>query len=82
MNTARTLLFIAAGLVGACAGKSDKPPAENPDGPQACTKEAKICPDGTTVGRTGPNCEFAPCPEPAGETAGGETPTPAEPPAP
>ncbi len=26
-----------------------------------CTKEAKICPDGTTVGRTGPNCEFAPC---------------------
>ncbi len=32
----------------------------------ACTMEAKICPDGTGVGRTGPNCEFAPCP---GETA-------------
>jgi hypothetical protein len=28
-----------------------------------CTLEAKICPDGTTVGRTGPNCEFALCPE-------------------
>ncbi len=28
----------------------------------ACTMEAKICPDGTGVGRTGPNCEFAPCP--------------------
>lgn len=28
----------------------------------ACTAEAKICPDGTSVGRTGPNCEFAPCP--------------------
>ncbi len=27
-----------------------------------CTQEAKICPDGTGVGRTGPNCEFAPCP--------------------
>lgn len=27
----------------------------------ACTLEAKICPDGTSVGRTGPNCEFAPC---------------------
>jgi hypothetical protein len=27
-----------------------------------CTKEAKVCPDGTTVGRTGPNCEFASCP--------------------
>lgn len=29
-----------------------------------CTEEAKVCPDGTTVGRTGPNCEFAPCPSP------------------
>lgn len=28
---------------------------------QACTQEAKICPDGSTVSRTGPNCEFAPC---------------------
>lgn len=30
----------------------------------ACTMEAKICPDGTAVGRQGPNCEFAPCPQP------------------
>ncbi|HSB47118.1 MAG TPA: hypothetical protein VLD37_03825 [Candidatus Bilamarchaeum sp.] len=29
---------------------------------KACTQEAKVCPDGSTVGRTGPNCEFAPCP--------------------
>lgn len=29
----------------------------------ACTMEAKICPDGSAVGRSGPNCEFAPCPE-------------------
>ena len=28
----------------------------------ACTMEAKICPDGSAVGRTGPTCEFAPCP--------------------
>lgn len=28
----------------------------------ACTMEAKVCPDGSAVGRTGPNCEFAPCP--------------------
>lgn len=27
-----------------------------------CTMEAKICPDGSGVGRKGPNCEFAPCP--------------------
>lgn len=29
---------------------------------RACTQEAKLCPDGTAVGRTGPNCEFAKCP--------------------
>lgn len=28
----------------------------------ACTMEAKQCPDGSYVGRVGPNCEFAPCP--------------------
>ena len=27
----------------------------------ACTQEAKLCPDGSYVGRTGPNCEFTPC---------------------
>ncbi len=31
-------------------------------GPVACTLDAKICPDGTAVGRIAPNCEFAPCP--------------------
>ena len=31
--------------------------------PIACTEEAKLCPDGSAVGRTGPNCEFASCPE-------------------
>lgn len=30
--------------------------------PIACTMEAKICPDGSAVGRTGPQCEFAECP--------------------
>ena len=29
---------------------------------RACTMEAKLCPDGSAVGRTGPNCEFAACP--------------------
>ncbi len=32
---------------------------------QACTMEAMVCPDGSAVGRTGPNCAFAPCPTPA-----------------
>jgi len=33
-----------------------------PKGPAACTQEAKLCPDGSYVGRTGPDCEFAACP--------------------
>jgi len=35
-----------------------------PAGHAACTLEAKICPDGTSVGRTGPNCAFAACAAP------------------
>ncbi|MDO8492981.1 MAG: Gmad2 immunoglobulin-like domain-containing protein [bacterium] len=38
------------------------PPLPTPPPMRACTMEAKICPDGSAVGRTGPNCEFAPCP--------------------
>ena len=50
------LLAIAAYVVGAMffSPKSTSP--------KACTAEAKICPDGSSVGRTGPNCEFAACP--------------------
>jgi len=36
--------------------------SSDPPGFVACTMEAKLCPDGTAVGRTGPRCEFAPCP--------------------
>lgn len=30
--------------------------------PIACPADAKICPDGTALGREGPNCEFPACP--------------------
>ncbi|MBU6490708.1 hypothetical protein KGQ25_00880 [Patescibacteria group bacterium] len=36
--------------------------AKAPTGTQGCTQEAKLCPDGSSVGRTGPNCEYAACP--------------------
>lgn len=29
---------------------------------RACAADAKLCPDGSYVSRTGPNCEFAECP--------------------
>lgn len=34
-----------------------------PNGGVACTMEAKQCPDGSYVSRTGPKCEFSACPE-------------------
>ena len=47
------------------------------------TSEARVCPDGSTVGRGGPNCEFAPCPSvdvvtPPKQLVVGGTVTPAE----
>ncbi len=42
----------------------------NDNAKQACTLEAKVCPDGSSVVRTMPNCEFALCPAslPSGTT--------------
>ena len=31
--------------------------------PVMCPMDAKKCPDGSHVSRTGPNCQFAPCPK-------------------
>ncbi len=64
--------FTLAGVTGACS-KSQKDSTPPGDGP-ACTEEAKVCPDGSSVARGGPNCEFAECPaavegEPAGDGA-------------
>ncbi len=35
----------------------------------ACTQEAKLCPDGSSVGRTGPDCAFSACAFPNAEDA-------------
>ncbi len=37
---------------------------EHPMQPIACPLDAKVCPDGTVVGRTGSSCTFAECPLP------------------
>lgn len=54
------------GMAGYFLGQNgEKPKNLPPDasgGSVACTMEARICPDGTAVGRTGPDCEFEPCP--------------------
>lgn len=62
----RNTVFIAVALAlvaGAClwwAQPSWFPLPQS--GGVACTMEAKQCPDGSYVGRQGPNCEFAACP--------------------
>lgn len=59
------LVLLVLGLAGAFAlGKNSQTPTPTPT-PEAvaCTMEAKVCPDGvTSVGRSGPNCEFTACP--------------------
>jgi thiol-disulfide isomerase/thioredoxin len=37
-------------------------PADENKNSVICSLEAKLCPDGTSVGRAGPNCEFSECP--------------------
>lgn len=44
------------------AGTSVPPSQGTGDGWVACTMDAKVCPDGSAVGRQRPNCEFAKCP--------------------
>lgn len=60
------LKLIIIALAAACLYYYALPTFEEfrPGGPepQACTTEAKLCPDGSTVGRQGSNCEFVACP--------------------
>jgi hypothetical protein len=51
-------LVFALGVAAGCE-KSAQPTTTVPG---ECTDDAKICADGTPVGRVGPSCEFAECP--------------------
>ncbi len=67
-------LWVAAGILAVLIASTvvyyslAKFAPDTPDG-VVCTMDAKQCPDGSYVGRTGPNCEFV-CPA-ATSTAGG-----------
>ena len=62
---------VAAGCESGSKSKIVCPPGLNKKGcpfpckcvPVACTQEAKVCPDGSTVSRIPPSCEFAACPD-------------------
>jgi hypothetical protein len=52
-------VIAAAGIFVAGKTKTEEP--------MACTMDALVCPDGSSVGRTGPDCNFAPCPTASAE---------------
>ncbi len=62
---------------------ADEAAGENAEDAVACTTEVMLCPDGSGVGRTGPNCEFKACPDASEntmeETQAEEIPTEASP---
>lgn len=58
-STNKAFLLLA---VGAIAAASYFIFTDAERGAVACTQEARLCPDGTYVGRSGPTCEFAVCP--------------------
>tara|TARA_R110000824_G_scaffold401771_1_gene615863 strand:+ start:512503 stop:513159 length:657 start_codon:yes stop_codon:yes gene_type:complete len=59
-------LLLVVGIGGFMYRNALERPAT--DTPQvACTEEAKLCPDGTSVARTGPACEFRACAFPNAE---------------
>ena len=64
------ILLLLAGVggfyLGRISNKSNIIPSPPPGKP--CSMEAIQCPDGSFAGRTGPNCEFAPCPTQASQS--------------
>lgn len=72
------LLLVGVGIGAYYFGRQNNNllPSQTPT-PKACTEEGKQCPDGSYVSRSGPNCEFAGCPNslpsPIDETANWKT---------
>ncbi len=61
-----TILIIGFLVVGGTLAYAlNKKAAYNPvkNSQKVCTMDAKMCPDGSYVGRSGLNCEFAQCPD-------------------
>lgn len=65
----KNILIVIGGIAGLIAVYVFLiPMLQNPNAPMgggdmvACTMDAKMCPDGSYVGRVGPSCAFAACP--------------------
>ena len=70
MQRIKTLMLgIAAIVLIGIGGLVYRNAVEHPNRPMTCPLEAKVCPDGTSVGRTGSTCTFPACPPPNVELA-------------
>jgi len=56
------VVFISGGLLYIYNPSPEEYKNPDEEEPVACTMDAKLCPDGSYVGRSGPNCEFEECP--------------------
>jgi len=75
MRTLGLVAALCAGVgLGACSKTNQDITPPDTAGPTACTEEAMECPDGSSVGRAGPECEFEACPEPAAADDGAPEP--------
>lgn len=63
MNTKKIIVSLGVLAVGAFIFAMVWPKAAPESEQVFCTQEAKLCPDGSYVGRTGPSCEFEKCPD-------------------
>lgn len=54
-------IAILAGVAQLFISRTEVPELVGDEEAVMCTQDAMMCPDGTSVGRTGPNCEFV-CP--------------------
>jgi hypothetical protein len=71
---AAVALLLVLGLAGFAYRYEIEQPAKTPPSTPSgtvCTTEARICPDGSAVGKSGPKCTFAACPFPNVETTVG-----------
>jgi hypothetical protein len=58
------VLLIVFGVAGFLYRATLQAPTQGTNvvpGAVACTADAKVCPDGTSIGRSGPSCQFAAC---------------------
>ena len=50
-------------IITTVSKKQAAPITPPPTEPVFCTADAMLCPDGSSVGRVAPNCDFSPCPK-------------------